>query len=154
LTLKGEAEVRAWFKALPDEVAAAAARDGLRKASARLRTLIRRAAPKKTGTLRKAIQSRVGKKKTAAWVGVKKLPGEKNARNYYATLEKGRKPHTRKGASVKGSPQMAQYAFFRQAWQSHKSTIAQVQIEATRSAIAKRAIQAARKAGARGIRAR
>lgn len=152
--LKGEAELREWLRSLPEEVATKAAQDGLKKASARLRTLIRRAAPRKEGTLRKAIQSRNGKRTTKSWVGVKNIPGESQARNYYATLEKGRKAHKRKGRPVSASPQMARFAFFKRAWEANKGTIAQVQIDATRTAIAKRAIQAARKAGVRGIRAR
>jgi len=154
VVLKGEAELREWLRSLPEEVAKKAAQDGLRKASGRLRTLIRRAAPMKTGTLRSAIRSSNSKRDTKAWVGVKAPKGTRNAPNYYATLEKGRKAHMRGGKPVKASPQMARFAFFKKTWQTHQNTIGQIQIDATRAAIAKRAIEAARKAGVRGIRAR
>jgi len=151
--LKGEAELAAWLKTLPEEVATKAAQDGLRKSAARLRTLIRRAAPIKTGRLRNAIQSRVSKKRTFAWVGVKKPRGGKTAPNFYATLEKGRKAHSRKGRPVKASPQMARFAFFKKAWTANQQNIKQLMIEATRAGIVKRSIQSAAKVRTR-IRAR
>ena len=64
---------------------------GVRKAAMQLRKRLRAAAPKRTGTLRRAIQFKHSRRGAMSWVGIKKLKGETHARNYYATLERGRK---------------------------------------------------------------
>jgi len=157
LKVTGEAELRAFLQQLPEKVAKEAVTDGLKKSAARLRTLLRRAAPRKDGHLRKAIQSRVGRvsgpKALRAWVGVKKIKGEKAARNYYAVLEKGRRAYTRKnGRPVKAAPQMAQNAFMHKTFNGVRGGVNQIQIEATRAAIIKRSIAHARRLGVKGMK--
>lgn len=130
--LKGAKELTAFLKAAPAQVAAKAGRQGVTKSAARLRTLIRRAAPRKSGTLRKSIMSKVSRRSPIAWVGLK-------TRHYYKTLEFGRKPHKRKGRPVAGSPQMARYAFFKKAVAAHAGAIMQMTIDSTRTALFKEA---------------
>ena len=139
--LKGAKELTAFLKAAPIEVASKAGRQGLSKSSARLRTLIRRAAPRKTGELRKSIQSKVGRKAPIAWVRLA-------TRFYYKTLEFGRKPHKRKGKTRAGSPQMSRFAFFKKAVSAHQGEIMQMTIDSTRTALFKEAGRLIAKTGA------
>lgn len=140
--LKGAKELTAFLKAAPIEVATKAGRQGLSKSSARLRTLIRRAAPRKTGKLRAAIKSKVGRKAPIAWVKV--------SIGYYYTLEYGRSAYLRKstGKMVKGSPQMSRFAFFKKAVSAHQGEIMQMTIDSTRTALFKEAGRLIAKTGA------
>jgi hypothetical protein len=130
--LKGAKELAAFLKQAPKEVAVKAGRQGLAKSSARLRTFIRRAAPRKTGKLRAAIQSKVGRSAPIAWVRL-------GTRFYYKTLEFGRAAHKRKGKPRAGSPQMSRFAFFKKAVATHSAEIMQMTIDQTRSALFKEA---------------
>lgn len=95
------------LRKFPEALQARATQTGVRKASAKLRTALRRAAYSKmkvkgyqrTNRLRQAIRSAVGKRpiyKGKAWVALKAVPGEQRTRHYYKTLEAGRKPYRRK----------------------------------------------------------
>ncbi len=129
--LKGAQELASFLRLAPKEVATKAGRSGLAKSAARLRTFIRRAAPRKTGKLRAAIKSKVGRSAPIAWV--------KLTIGYYKTLEFGRAPHKRKGKPRAGSPQMSRFAFFKKAVSSHQGEITQLTIDATRTALFKEA---------------
>jgi hypothetical protein len=134
--LKGAEELAALLEQLPEKAALKASRTGLAKSAARLRTYIRRAAPRKDGKLRLAIRSAVARKSPQAFVKLGKIRGESKIRFYYKTLEFGRKPHKRKGKPRAGSPQMATH-FFNYAFARHRTEIAQMTVEETRKAIFK-----------------
>jgi hypothetical protein len=133
VTVRGAKELASFLKQAPKEVAVKAGKGGVAKSAPRLRTLIRRAAPRgKTGKLRSIILSKLGKG-AIAWVGIKT-----RAAGIYYTTEYGRKPHMRKGKPRKGSPQMAKY-WFHKAVDAHKGYIAQLTVDATRASFMKEA---------------
>ena len=134
------------LKQFPDKLQTRAVNTGVRKASAQLRTALRRgayAAPmargyKRTNKLRQSLRSAVGKKpgnKGKAWVGLKKIPGGKRALSYYATLEHGRAGYTskRRGA-VKGSPPMR--PFFAKTWNAQRARVGRILVDETAKALA------------------
>ena len=134
IEIRGAKELAAFLKAAPKEVALKAGKGGVAKSAPRLRTLIRRAAPKgKTGVLRSIIKSKIGRKGAIAWVGIKT-----RAAGIYYTTEYGRKPHRRKGKPRAGSPQMARY-WFTKAVAANRGYIAQLTVDATRSALLREA---------------
>jgi hypothetical protein len=135
MTIIGLEQLRAELRAFPAALQTRAINTGLRKASAQLRTAFRRgaySAPmakgyKRTGKLRLALRSAVGKrasKKGKAWVGLKKIAGESGARNYYRTLEFGRK----------GGPPLR--PFFAKVWNAQRATVGAIIVAETRKAIA------------------
>jgi len=144
VTLKGAKELADLLQSMPDTAATKAQRTGLGKGAARLRTYIRRAAPRKKGILKSAIRSAMARKKFAAYVKLGKVRGEKQIRFYYKTLEHGRKAYTRRktGKSYAASPQMATN-FFEWTFVRHQTEIAQLIVNETRIALYKNAGQLA-----------
>jgi hypothetical protein len=132
VTIRGAKELASFLKQAPKEVAVKAGKGGVAKSAPRLRTLLRRAAPRKTGKLRSIILSKLGKS-AIAWVGIKT-----RAAGIYYTTEYGRKPHRRLGKPRAGSPQMAKY-WFHEAVDAHKGYIAQLTVDATRASFMKEA---------------
>jgi hypothetical protein len=133
IEIRGAKELASFLKQAPAQVALKAGKGGVAKSAPRLRTLLRRAAPRKTGKLRSIIQSKLGKKGAIAWVGIKT-----RAAGIYYTTEYGRKPHMRMGKPRKGSPQMAKY-WFSKAVTANRAYIAQMTVDATRSALMREA---------------
>lgn len=134
VTIRGAKELASFLKQAPKEVALKAGKGGVAKSAPRLRTLLRRAAPRgKTGKLRSIIQSKLGKKGAIAWVGIKT-----SAAGIYYTTEYGRKPHMRKGKPRAGSPQMAKY-WFHKAVAASQGYIVQLTVDATRASFMKEA---------------
>jgi hypothetical protein len=133
VTIRGAKELASFLKQAPKEVAIKAGKGGVAKSAPRLRTLIRRAAPRKTGKLRSIIKSKLGTKSAIAWVGIKT-----RAAGIYYTTEYGRKPHRRLGKPRAGSPQMATY-WFHKAVAAHRAYIAQLTVDATRASFMKEA---------------
>jgi hypothetical protein len=144
--IMGLEALRDSLKQFPAKLQTRAVNTGVRKASASLRTAMRRgayAAPlakgyKGTNKLRQSLRSAVGKKpenKGRAWVGLKKLPGAKRALSYYSVLESGRKGYTgkRRGA-VKGSPPMR--PFFAKVWGAQRARIGRMLVDETAKALA------------------
>lgn len=131
--LRGAKELAAFLRLASGEVATKAGKGGVSKAASRLRTYLRRAAPRKTGKLRNAIRTKLGKG-AIAWV--------KLTIGYYYTLEFGRGAHTRLGRPRAGSPQMARFAFFMKTWQSKENEIAQYTVDATRASLFKETARA------------
>ena len=134
--ITGAVELAKLLEQLPEKAALTASRRGLAKSAARLRTYMRRAAPRLSGKLRQAIRSAVARKSAQAFVKLGKIPGESKIRFYYKTLEYGRKPHKRKGKARAGSPQMATN-FFGWTFERHKTEIAQMTVNETRTALLK-----------------
>jgi hypothetical protein len=141
VTIRGAKELASFLKQAPKEVAVKAGKGGVAKSAPRLRTLLRRAAPRKTGKLRSIILSKLGKG-PVAWVGIKT-----RAAGIYYTTEYGRKPHRRLGKPRAGSPQMAQY-WFHKALEANRAYIAQLTVDATRAAFMKEAGRLIAKTGA------
>lgn len=141
VTIRGAAELASFLKQAPKQVAVKAGRGGVAKSAPRLRTLIRRAAPRKTGKLRTLIQSKLGKG-PVAWVGLKT-----SAAGIYYTTEYGRKPHRRLGKPRAGSPQMARM-WFHKALAANRAYIAQLTVDATRASFMKEAGRLIAKTGA------
>jgi hypothetical protein len=133
IEIRGAKELASFLKQAPAQVALKAGKGGVAKSAPRLRTLLRRAAPKKSGKLRSIIRSKIGRKGAIAWVGLKT-----SAAGIYYTTEYGRKPHRRKGKPRAGSPQMAKH-WFSKAYAAHRGYIAQLTVDATRSALMKEA---------------
>ena len=114
-TLQGGKELAALLKDLPAKLQTKVTKTGLRKAANRTRSVLRRAAPKVSGELRRSIVVKVGKR-GKAWVGLRK--------NYfYKTLEFD---------SARG-PALA--PFFLEAWNAHENEIAQMLVDETRKAL-------------------
>ena len=87
--LEGLDELLNAMKVLPEMVNKKIVRAGVRIAGSRLRTYMRRAAPKgDKGLLRKSI--------TMKYLGNNKVKVGLNTRQYYKVLEQGRKAYTRK----------------------------------------------------------
>lgn len=135
VTIVGLAELQDQLKKFPEKVQTRAINKGVRKAGATLRTAMRRgayAAPlakgyRKTNKLRWSLRSVVGKKpanKGKAWVGLKKIPGQSRALNYYKTLEYGRK----------GSRPLR--PFFERTWSAQRNTVGQIMVRETAAALA------------------
>jgi len=159
LEISGLDQLKAELKKFPEAVQMRATQTGVRKASAKLRTALRRGAYakiakgyKRTNRLRQAIRSAVGKRpqyKGKAWVALKQVPGEKRTRHYYKVLEAGRKPYQRyaltagKGGALKrrrvggkyaGSPPMK--PFWDKTWRANAGAVIQIMIVETQKAIA------------------
>lgn len=113
------------MKVLPEVVNKQIVRAGVRKAGSRLRTYMRRAAPKgKTGLLRKSI--------TMKYMGNNKVKVGLNTRQYYKTLDVGRKAYKRKdGTQVSASTGAwdTKGTGIARTWATHKREIAQLMIE-------------------------
>jgi hypothetical protein len=145
VNIKGATELAACLRQMPDTAALKAQRTGLSKGAVRLRTYIKRAAPRRLGKLRAAIRSAVARKKPEAFVKLGKIKGEPKIRFYYKTLEFGRKAYKRKktffgkgGGSYAASPQMATN-FFEWTFVRHKTEIAKLIVSETRIALYKNA---------------
>jgi hypothetical protein len=159
--LKGVDALKEELADYPKRVQTRAIETGLREAALQLSAAMRREAytgPAKTkrgfsGKLGRALRIAVGKpgrKRTEgkAWVGLKKIPGESRARNYYRTLEFGRQPYRKKrgatakvgrhikqvGVNYKGSPHPLR-PFFARAWAANREAVAETLINATRRAL-------------------
>jgi hypothetical protein len=139
--------LREELKAFPAKFQTTVVNKGVRKASATLRTALRRAAYaaplakgyKRTNKLRYSLRAYVGKKaqtKGKAWVGLKRLPGPKTRTlSYYKTLEFGRNAYTsKKRGTVKGSPPLR--PFFDRGWNASKINVGRILVDETRKALA------------------
>jgi hypothetical protein len=123
--LEGLEDLLRVMKALPEVVNKRIVRAGVRKAGSRLRTYMRRAAPKgEKGLLRKSI--------TMKYMGNSKVKVGLNTRQYYKVLDVGRKAYTRKdGTKVKASTGAwdTKGTGIAQTWQRHKTEIADLMIQ-------------------------
>jgi hypothetical protein len=110
---------------LPEVVNKRIVKAGVRKAGSRLRTYMRRAAPKgEKGLLRKSI--------TMKYMGNNKVKVGLNSRQYYKVLDVGRKAYTRKdGTKVSASTGAwdTKGTGIAQTWQRHKKEIADIMIQ-------------------------
>lgn len=143
--IKGLEALRESLKEFPAKVQQRATNTGVRKASSKLTTVLRRAAYaaplakgyKRTGKLRRSLRAQVGKtpaNKGKAWVGLKKAPGEKRVLNYYKTLEFGRSAYTSKGrGAVAGNKPLR--PFFMRAWLASRATIGSILVTETEKAL-------------------
>jgi hypothetical protein len=123
--LDGMEQLLKAMKNLPEVVNKQIVRAGVRMAGSRLRTYMRRAAPKGTkGLLRKSI--------TMKYMGNNKVKVGLNTRQYYKTLDVGRKAYQRKdGTQVKASTGTwdTQGTGIAQTWARHKREIAELMIQ-------------------------
>jgi hypothetical protein len=123
--LEGLEDLLRVMKTLPEVVNKRIVRAGVRKAGSRLRTYMRRAAPKgEKGLLRKSI--------TMKYMGNNKVKVGLNSRQYYKVLDVGRKAYTRKdGTKVKASTGAwdTKGTGIAQTWQRHKKEIADIMIQ-------------------------
>jgi hypothetical protein len=134
MKLKGVDELLAALKAIPDIAEAKVMRRGLSRGGARLRTFMKRNARRITGELVKSI-------------GLKKLRGKKPryivgliTNRYYSVLDKGRKPFTRNGRAVAGTPRFdSEGTGIERAWLAHREDIAQMIIDEAKKEFAKEA---------------
>lgn len=126
--LEGLEELLTFMKAAPEVVEKRVVKSGVRLAGSRLRTFMRRAAPKgDKGLLRKSI--------TMKYIGEAKVKVGLNSRQYYKTLDQGRKAYKRKktGVEVKASPTMnTQGTMIEQTWSAKKREIAQIMVQGMR----------------------
>jgi hypothetical protein len=123
--LEGLEDLLRVMKALPEVVNKRIVKAGVRKAGSRLRTYMRRAAPKgEKGLLRKSI--------TMKYMGNNKVKVGLNSRQYYKVLDVGRKAYTRKdGTKVKASTGGwdTQGTGIARTWATHKKEIADLMIQ-------------------------
>ena len=75
------------MKGFGPTVADKAADRAIKGTARRYLTKLRRAAPKDSGRLRKALRVRYSRKAKKAWIGLGKIRGETQIRQYYKTLE-------------------------------------------------------------------
>lgn len=125
--LEGLEELLAFMKQAPEVVEKKVVKSGVRLAGSRLRTFMRRAAPKgDKGLLRKSI--------TMKYIGEAKVKVGLNTRQYYKTLDMGRKAYKRKdGTQVQGSPTMnTQGTMIEKTWSAKKREIAQIMVQGMR----------------------
>lgn len=130
--LKGADDLLAALRELPMISETKVMRRGLSRGAARLRTYIKRTLPRVTGELIKS-------------VGIKRLKGRQLKykvgllRNqYYRTLDIGRKPYTRNGNPVAGTPKLhSQGLGIERAWKVHREEIANLIIEEAKKELAK-----------------
>jgi hypothetical protein len=133
--LEGMEELLTLMKSLPEVVEKRIVKAGVRLAGSRLRTFMRRAAPMgDKGLLRKSI--------TMRYIGQAKVKVGLNSRQYYKTLDVGRKAYKRKktGVEVKASPTMnTTGTMIEQTWSARKREIAEIMIEGMRIELYKEA---------------
>lgn len=110
--IQGAQQLQELLKTFPDKVKQRATDSGVRQAGARLRTAFRRAAPRKTGTLRNSIGSRLNRKTGVVRVGL-------TTRFYYKSLEMT----TKRGAPLR--------PFFEAAWKQNREQASQLIITNT-----------------------
>jgi hypothetical protein len=117
--LEGLEDLLRLMKTVPEVVEKKVVKAGVRGAGARLRTYMRRAAPKgDKGLLRKSI--------TMKYKGDNKVQVGLNSRWYYKVLDQGRAAYKRKdGTQVRGTEKFnTQGTRIRETWNSHKREIA------------------------------
>ena len=130
IQINGLEQLQKLMAELPDKVQRQVAVAGVRIAGSRLRTLMRRRVPVRSGKLRKAIAMKYGKGRDVAKITVGLL-----SRHYYKTLEQGRKPYKRRSTkgveySVSGTPSMeSQGLGLEDVWNTHKDEILKVLVE-------------------------
>ncbi len=136
IALTGVEDLQRWLKEFPPQVETKVMDRGLRKAAARLRTLMRRRAPRGLkDELRAAITVMKLKRGNKGYrVGLNKL-------FYYGVLDKGRKPYRRQsGAQYAGTPVFnTKGTGIGETWSSHRATIAQMVIDEAKIALAREA---------------
>jgi hypothetical protein len=121
--LEGLEDLLTLMKQLPEVVERRVVKAGVRKAGSRLRTYMRRAAPRgDKGLLRKSI--------TMKYVGNAKVKVGLNNRSYYKVLDVGRRAYKRKdGTQVRGTPSFnSQGTNIEKTWNIHKREIADLVI--------------------------
>jgi hypothetical protein len=121
--LEGLEDLLTLMKQLPEVVERRVVKAGVRKAGSRLRTYMRRAAPRgDKGLLRKSI--------TMKYVGNAKVKVGLNNRSYYKVLDVGRRAYKRKdGTQVRGTPSFnSQGTNIEKTWNTHKREIADLVI--------------------------
>ena len=114
--IEGAKELQELLKTFPDKVKQRATDTAVRQAGARLRTAFRRAAPRKSGTLRSSIGTGFDKRTGKVYVGLQ-------TRYYYKSLEY---------SSKRGAPLNP---FFEQAWKQNREQVAQLIINYTHRAL-------------------
>jgi len=123
--LEGLEDLLRVMKALPEVVNKRIVKAGVRKAGSRLRTYMRRAAPKgEKGLLRMSITMRC--------MGNNKVQVGLITRQYYKVLDVGRKAYTRKdGTKVSASTGAwdTEGTGIAQTWARHKKEIADIMIQ-------------------------
>ena len=136
MELIGAKQLMADLKKFGPKVAKRAGNKGTRKAAMFLRREFKAAAPKRTGTLRRAIGFKYSVRSGRAWVGLRKTGADTKAfgsgaqiRYYYKTLEFGRAASKR----AAGSPPM--HKFFERTWERNKRRAASIMIKETQAAV-------------------
>jgi hypothetical protein len=130
ITIDGLEQLNAILKELPANIQKKVAVAGVRIAGSRLRTLMRRRVPVRSGRLRKAISMRYGKGRDVAKVTVGLLRSF-----YYKTLDVGRKDYVRtsrsgKRINVAGTPgPMGGGLGLEEVWNTHKQEILKILVE-------------------------
>jgi hypothetical protein len=130
--LEGLEELQKILKQAPEVVERRVVKAGVRFAGSRLRTFMRRAAPKgEKGLLRKSI--------TMKYIGQAKVKVGLNNRQYYKTLDYGRKAYKRKsGVEVKASPTMnTEGTMIEKTWLNKKREIANLMVDGMRKELYK-----------------
>lgn len=120
IEIRGAKELANFLQQAPAEVALKAGKKGVSRSAPRLRTLMRRSAPKLTGFLKSMIVSKVGR--TAPWAfvrvkGQKKRRVPDNGNRSWPTPAHGQ---AAQGFSADGETLVGEYA--RHAWKVHRTT--------------------------------
>jgi hypothetical protein len=132
--LEGLEDLLLLLKSVPEVVEKRVVKAGVRGSGARLRTYMRRAAPKgDKGLLKKSI--------TMRYDGQFKVKVGLNTRQYYKVLDQGRKAYTRKdGTKVRGTDKFrSDGTNIEKTWSAHKRDIADYMTQKMKEALWKEA---------------
>ena len=151
MKLDGAAQLIAVLKALPQVTEDAVMKRGVSRGAARLRTLMRRAAPRRTGTLAKSIGIKRVAKRTKGRFAYR--VGLMN-RYYYKTLDVGRAAYTKKdGTQVSASSDFKSIGTqIKRTWDAAKPQIGNVIIEEATKEFAKEVGKLSARSGYRNSR--
>ena len=148
MKLNGAAQLIAVLKELPQITEDVVMRKGVARGAARLRTLMRRAAPRRTGTLQKSIGIKRIQKRTK---GSFKYKVGLLTRNYYKVLDAGRKAYTKKdGTQVSAAPDFKSLGTnIKRTWDTAKSQIGDIIVEEATKEFSREAGKLAARSGYR-----
>ncbi len=144
MTLKGDmkflglASLQKSLDELPGNVQQRAVDKGIKEAARHIRRQMKAAAPKNTGTLRRAITMRYSRRQGRAWIGLGTIKGETKTRFYYKTLEY---------SSARGAPLNP---FMQRVFNSNRLAAQSLIINGTRQALYEESLKVWRRTKARG----
>ena len=122
-TLKGVPELEAVFKELPFSVSNRIRKTAISKGASKMRTLVRRDAPRISGNLRRAIGVKRSRRHPNAWVGLNAKGRGTKVPYYYKTLDM----KTKRGRPL--------HPWFYESVKRHTPTVSRLILEESKKAL-------------------